>query len=59
LDNKKYVLKLLEDGSFIQNATTIGYWTGKKYYAEDVCFPGVVNNKDDTRVKVYTSKKTS
>lgn len=35
----------------------IGYWDGKVYFAEDTSFPGVLDNKQDSRVKVYTSKK--
>jgi hypothetical protein len=54
---EKYVLNLLEDGIFGGNSNLIGYWDGKKYRGEDVCFPGVIDNKHDKGVKVYNSKK--
>jgi hypothetical protein len=57
MDKERYVLNLLEDGNFGGEPTSIGYWTGKKYYAEGVWFPGIIDNKDDTGVKIYTSRK--
>jgi hypothetical protein len=54
---EKYVLNLLEDGSFGNDSNYIGYWDGKRYRGDDVWFPGVAENKHDKRVKVYTSKK--
>lgn len=52
---EKYVLNLIEEGRFC--GTSIGYWNGKRYRGDDVWFPGVINNKQDKRIKVYTSKK--
>lgn len=52
--SEKFVLNLIENGG---SGTLIGYWDGKKYRGDDVWFPGFIDNKEDKRVKVYTSKK--
>jgi hypothetical protein len=58
MNKERYVLNLKEDSSFgSRDSILIGYWDGKKYKGDDVSFPGVIDNKHDKRVKVYTSKK--
>ena len=57
VEKEKFVLRLQEQGVFSNSDLFLGYWTGKYYYAEDVCFPGYRQSKLDKDVKVYTSKK--
>lgn len=52
-----YVLNLIERDFMNRDGTFIGYWDGKSYRGEDICYPGTLDNKHDGLVKVYTSKK--
>lgn len=56
--SRRYVLNLIEDSnSQLFKGELIGYWDGKAYRGDDVIFPGVLHNKFDPKVKVYTSEK--
>lgn len=58
MPQERYVLNLLEDSTFgLSDGISLGYWDGKKYRGDDVTYPGVIDNKYDKRVKVYTSRK--
>ncbi|WP_123032213.1 hypothetical protein [Bacillus sp. TYF-LIM-B05] len=57
MKQERYVIRLIENEMFGSESGFIGYWTGKTHQAEDVCFPGVKENKHDKNVKIYTSKK--
>ena len=39
MKQERYVIRLLENEMFGSESGFIGYWTGKTYRAEDVCFP--------------------
>ena len=58
MEKEKYVLHLKEFKMFSNfEFAFIGYWNGKSYWTEDVCFPGVRSDKYEEDVKVYTSRK--
>jgi hypothetical protein len=58
MNQEKYVLHLMEDSMYGNNDKIfLGYWTGTRHRGEDVCYPGIRDDKHDDDVKVFTSKK--